>query len=90
MNQGFPEGGIGRENGFAAPPEFRYKSACCFGAHEAQRTMRNYPAIFFLIALGAAGMGFTGIATSGVETVRSLFVIFLFAAIVSLPMRNRM
>jgi uncharacterized membrane protein YtjA (UPF0391 family) len=51
--------------------------------------MLNYPAIFFLIALGAAGMGFTGIATSGVETVKALFVIFFFAAIISLPTRNK-
>jgi uncharacterized membrane protein YtjA (UPF0391 family) len=53
-------------------------------------TMLNYPAIFFLIALGAGGMGFTGIATSGVETVQALFVIFLIGAIISLPTRNKM
>lgn len=51
--------------------------------------MLNYPAIFFLIALGAAGMGFTGVATSGVDTVKALFFIFLFGAIVSLPIRKR-
>jgi uncharacterized membrane protein YtjA (UPF0391 family) len=52
--------------------------------------MLNYPAIFFLIALGAAGMGFTGVATSGVETVKALFFIFLFGAIISVPARNKM
>jgi uncharacterized membrane protein YtjA (UPF0391 family) len=51
--------------------------------------MLNYPAIFFLIALGAAGMGFTGVATSSVETVKALFFIFFFAAIVSLPIKKR-
>lgn len=51
--------------------------------------MLNYPAIFFLIALGAAGMGFTGIATSGVETVRALAVIFFAGAICSLSSKWR-
>lgn len=51
--------------------------------------MLNYPAIFFLIALGAGGMGFTGIATGSVETVQALFVIFLVGAIISLPTRNK-
>ncbi len=51
--------------------------------------MLNYPAIFFLIALGAAGMGFTGIATSGVDTVRSLSVIFFLGAICSLSSWRR-
>lgn len=51
--------------------------------------MLNYPAIFFLIALGAAGMGYTGIATSSAETVQALSVIFLIGAIFSLPARNK-
>jgi uncharacterized membrane protein YtjA (UPF0391 family) len=51
--------------------------------------MLNYPAIFFLIALGAGGMGFSGVATSGVETVKALFFIFFIAAIVSIPVRKK-
>ena len=51
--------------------------------------MLNYPAIFLLIALAAAGMGFSGVATSGVETVRALFVIFLCGSLFSLPVRKR-
>ena len=51
--------------------------------------MLNYPAIFFLIALGAAGMGFTGVATSSVDTVQALSIIFFVGAIVSLPTRNK-
>lgn len=50
--------------------------------------MLNYPAIFFLIALGAAGMGFTGIATSSVETVQALSIVFLIGGIVSLSSRR--
>jgi uncharacterized membrane protein YtjA (UPF0391 family) len=51
--------------------------------------MLNYPAIFFLIALGAAGMGFTGIATGSAETVRALAVIFFLGAVCSLPTHRR-
>lgn len=51
--------------------------------------MLNYPAIFFLIALGAAGMGFTGVATSSVDTVQALSVIFFAGAACSLAFRKR-
>ena len=52
--------------------------------------MLNYPAIFFLIALGAGGIGFSGVATSGVETVKALFFIFLIGSIISIPARKKM
>ncbi len=51
--------------------------------------MLNYPAIFFLIAVGAGGFAFTGNATGDVNTVRALFVIFLVGAFLSFLLRRR-
>jgi len=51
--------------------------------------MLNYPAIFFLIAVGAGGFAFTGNATGDVNTVRALFVIFLVGSILSFLLRKR-
>ena len=48
----------------------------------------NYPAMFFLIALAAAGMGFTGIATSGAETVRALSLIFFLGGVIAKLLRD--
>ena len=50
--------------------------------------MLNYPAIFFLIALGSAGLGFSGVATGGVETVRDLFYIFSAGAVIAFLFRK--
>lgn len=50
--------------------------------------MLNYPAIFFLIALGSAGLGFSGIATGGVDTVKDLFIIFATGALIAFLVRK--
>lgn len=51
--------------------------------------MLNYPVIYFLIALGSAGLAFSGVATGSVETVRALFVLFLVASLVSMLVPRR-
>jgi len=52
--------------------------------------MLNYPVIYFLIAMGSAGLAFSGVATGSVETVRALFVIFLVASLISALVPRRM
>jgi len=52
--------------------------------------MLNYPVIYFLIAMGSAGLAFSGIATGSVETVRALFVIFLLASVISALVPRRL
>lgn len=46
--------------------------------------MLYYAIVFFVIALGAALLGFTGIAAGAVEIARILFFIFLVLFVVSL------
>ena len=46
--------------------------------------MLHYAAVFFVIALVAALLGFTGIAAGAVEIARLLFFIFIVLFLVSL------
>lgn len=46
--------------------------------------MLHYAAVFLVIALIAALLGFTGIAVSAVEIARVLFFIFILLFVVSL------
>jgi uncharacterized membrane protein YtjA (UPF0391 family) len=48
--------------------------------------MLRYALIFFIIALVAALLGFTGIAAGAVEIARILFFVFLLLFVVSLVM----
>jgi uncharacterized membrane protein YtjA (UPF0391 family) len=48
--------------------------------------MLRYALIFFIIALVAALLGFTGIAAGAVEIARVLFFVFLLLFVVSLVM----
>ncbi len=48
--------------------------------------MLHYAAVFLVIALVAALLGFTGIAAGAVEIAKILFFIFLVAFVVSLLM----
>lgn len=52
--------------------------------------MLNYPVIYFLIAMGSAGLAFSGVATGSVDTVQDLFIIFLLASLISALMPRRM
>ncbi|CAN5616753.1 hypothetical protein BH09VER1_BH09VER1_22340 [soil metagenome] len=52
--------------------------------------MLNYPAIYFLIAMGSAGLAFSGTATGSVETVCALFVLFLLASLISALVPRRL
>lgn len=46
--------------------------------------MLHYAAVFFVIALIAALLGFTGIAAGAVEIAKTLFFIFVLLFLVSL------
>lgn len=48
--------------------------------------MLRYALIFFIIALVAGLLGFTGIAAGAVEIARILFFVFLLLFVVSLVM----
>jgi uncharacterized membrane protein YtjA (UPF0391 family) len=47
-------------------------------------TMLHYAAVFFVIALVAALLGFTGIAAGAVEIARILFFVFVLLFVASL------
>ncbi len=51
--------------------------------------MLYWTAVFFLIAVGAAVLGFTGIAASAAGIAKILFVVFLVLAVVSLIFGRR-
>ena len=46
--------------------------------------MLRYPAIFLIVALVAALLGFTGIAAGAVEIAKILFFVFILLFVVSL------
>ncbi len=46
--------------------------------------MLNYAAVFLVIALVAALLGFTGIATGAVEIAKILFFVFILLFVASL------
>jgi uncharacterized membrane protein YtjA (UPF0391 family) len=51
--------------------------------------MLYWTAVFFAIALGAAVLGFTGIAGAAAGVAKILFVVFLIVAVLSLLFRGR-
>jgi uncharacterized membrane protein YtjA (UPF0391 family) len=51
--------------------------------------MLCYAAIFFIIAIIAVVLGFTGIAVSATGISKAMFVLFLIVAVVSLVLGRR-